>query len=159
MIVKPLYLTKYGVEKLKKELDFLTYTKRPENIKALAEARAHGDLSENAEYDAAKEAQSYTEKKINELADQLSRVRIIEDETFPDDNKIYIGSIVRLMNSNTEEEITYRLLSEYEADCSKNIISTTSPIGKALLGHEVGDMVKINVPSGVKEYEILDVTR
>ena len=93
------------------------------------------------------------------MIDILSRVRIIEDENIPDDNKIYIGSTVRLIDLNTDEEISYRLLSEYEADISNNIISTTSPIGRALLCHEIGDEIKINVPSGVKEYEILDVIR
>ena len=159
MIIKSVYLTKAGLERKKKELNYLKHTKRREVIKDLAEARAHGDLSENAEYDAAKEAQAHTERKIAELIDILSRVRIIEDENIPDDNKIYIGSTVRLIDLNTDEEISYRLLSEYEADISNNIISTTSPIGRALLGHKIGDEIKISVPSGVKEYEILDVIR
>ncbi|MGA1825336.1 MAG: transcription elongation factor GreA [bacterium] len=159
MKIKTVYLTRAGLAKKKRELDYLQHTKRREVIKDLAEARAHGDLSENAEYDAAKEAQAHTEKKIAELVDLLSRVRVIEDENIPDDNKIYIGSTVRLIDLNTDEEISYRLLSEYEADISNHIISTTSPIGKALLGHEIGDEIKITVPSGVKEYEIVDVSR
>ncbi|MGA1867059.1 MAG: transcription elongation factor GreA [bacterium] len=157
--MRSVYLTREGFNKIKKELDYLKHKKRREVIKDLAEARAHGDLSENAEYDAAKEAQAQTEGKIAELSDLISRTRIIEDENIPDDNKIYIGTTVRLVDLNTDEEISYRLLSEYEADISLNIISTTSPIGRALLGHEVGDEIKITVPSGTKEYEILEITR
>lgn len=159
MTIRSVYLTREGFNKIKKELDYLKHKKRREVIKDLAEARAHGDLSENAEYDAAKEAQAQTEGKIAELSDLISRTRIIEDENIPDDNKIYIGTTVRLVDLNTDEEISYRLLSEYEADISLNIISTTSPIGRALLGHEVGDEIKITVPSGTKEYEILEITR
>lgn len=154
----PTYLTREGYNKLKEELDYLKGPKRHEISKQIGEARAHGDISENAEYDAAKEAQAHTERRIVELEGKLANFRIIEDENFPDD-RVCIGATVTVIDIQTDEEITYTLVSQVEADYKKGKISTTAPVGKALLGHEVGDAVKIKTPKGLKKYEIVDITR
>ena len=158
MASQPIYFTREGYKKIKDEHTYLSNTKRREVSNAIGIARAHGDLKENAEYHAAKEEQGHVERRIAQLAGYLSHVRIIEDEKIPND-KIYIGSTVKLLNVDTDEEVQYTLLSEEEADISKGRISTTSPIGRGLLGHEEGEVVKIRVPSGVFEYEILEISR
>ena len=158
MAVQPVYLTRQGYKKIKEEHDYLSNTKRREISRAIETARAHGDIRENAEYHAAKEELSHNERRVSQLANHLSHVRIIEDEKIPND-KVYIGSVVTLLDVNSDEEIQYTLLSEEEADISQNRISTTSPVGRGLLGHEEGDQVTIRVPSGVREYEILEISR
>lgn len=158
MASQPIYLTREGYKKIKEEHEYLSNTKRREISKAIGVARAHGDLKENAEYHAAKEEQGHIEARIALLSNHLSHVRIIEDENIPND-KVYIGSVVSLLDVDTDEEIQYTLLSEEEADISQNRISTTSPIGRGLLGRGEGDMTKIRIPSGVKEYEILKISR
>ena len=158
MASQPIYLTRKGYKKIKDEHEYLSNTKRREISHAIGVARAHGDLKENAEYHAAKEEQAHVERRIAQLSNHLSHVRIIEDEKIPND-KVYIGSMVTLLDVNTDEEIQYTLLSEEEADISQNRISTTSPIGRGLLGRREGDQTTIRVPSGVKEYEILEITR
>ena len=155
---KETYLTRQGHQKLKQELDFLKGTRRKEVIQAIAEARAHGDISENAEYDAAKEAQGHLEKRIHQLEQTLSRVRIIEEENIPDD-KVYIGCKVLLEDLNNGRQLHYFLVSEDEADYSQRKISTTAPVGKALLGCCVGDEVDIKVPSGILKYRIVNISR
>ncbi len=152
------YLTRDGYNKLKKELEYLNGPKRIEISRQIGEARAHGDISENAEYDAAKEAQAHLERRIAELDGKLANVRIIEDENFPDD-KVYIGAYVKLADLQTETEVSYLLVSSEEADYKAGKISTSSPVGKALLGCEVGDVVKVKAPGGIKEYEILEISR
>ncbi len=152
------FLTQDGFEKLKNELDTLKTVKRREIAKSLEKARAMGDLSENAEYDAAKDAQAHLEKRIAELESKLSRARIIEHENIPTD-KVYIGAKVGLKDTDTEEEFQYCLVSASEADYASGKISIESPIGKALLGKKVGDTVEINVPAGVLTYLILSITR
>ena len=153
-----LFLTQEGYEKLKGKLDYLKTTKRREIAKQLEKARAMGDLSENAEYDAAKEAQAHCEKEIRELEDKLGRARIIEHENIPKD-KVYIGAKVKLRDEDSQEEMTYCLVSPPEADYALNKISIESPIGKALLGRKVDDLVPIKVPAGELTYRILDISR
>lgn len=155
---KPTYLTREGYNRLKEELDCLRGPKRREISLQIGEARAHGDITENAEYDAAKEAQAHLERRIAELENKLAHVRIIEDENFPDD-KVYIGAKVKLLDIQTDTEVCYLLVSPEEADYKEGKISTIAPVGKALLGHEVGDTVEVRTPGGLKEYEILEISR
>lgn len=149
-------LTPEGREKLVKELEFLKGEKRREVAKDLAEARAHGDLSENAEYDAAKEAQAKLEKKISEIEETLMRATIIDTSNMPKDQAV-IGATVTVKDMNTSEEFDYMLVSEEESDFESNKISVTSPVGEALMGHKVGEVVEIEVPAGILEYEIVKI--
>ncbi|MCD6261989.1 MAG: transcription elongation factor GreA [Deltaproteobacteria bacterium] len=149
-------ITKQGLEKLKAELKHLETVDRPKNIKDISEARAHGDLSENAEYDAAKERQSLIAARINELKNAIAKADVIEIDDGPTDRVVF-GSTVLLYNLKTDEEITYQLLGSYESDPENNKISVTSPLGQALIGKEEGDEVKISTPGGIQEYEILEI--
>ena len=158
MSINATYLTREGYKKLKDELQYLKGTKRREISAQIGEARAHGDISENAEYDAAKEAQGHVERRIAALEVKLARVKIIEDENLPDD-KVYIGARVKLYDCDADTEVCYLLVSAEEADFKEGKISTTAPVGRALLGREVGDSVKVKTPNGIKEYEILEITR
>ena len=151
-------LTREGEKKLHQELKHLKEVKRPEVIEAIAEARRKGDLSENAEYDAAKEAQHILETKIHQLEVKLRNVEIIDDRNI-DGDKAYIGAKVDLEDLSSGEEFHYILVDEYEADFSMRKISTVSPIGKSLLGKAVGDTVEITVPRGTLRYRIKDITR
>lgn len=151
-------LTRAGRDKICQELEVLKGEKRREIAKALAEARSHGDLSENAEYDAAKEAQAMNEKKIAELEDTLMRAQIIDDDAMPKDEAL-LGATVKVKDQKTGEEFDYMLVSEEESDFEANKISVTSPVGNALKGHKVGDVVEIKVPAGVIKYEITSITR
>ena len=151
-------LTREGRDKICKELDTLKGEKRREIAKALAEARAHGDLSENAEYDAAKEAQAMNEKRIAELEDTLARARIIDEKDIPKDEAL-LGATVTVKDTSSGEEFDYMLVSEEESDFMENKISVSSPVGKALLGHKVGDEVDIEVPAGTMTYTITRITR
>ncbi|MFH1691312.1 MAG: transcription elongation factor GreA [Candidatus Omnitrophota bacterium] len=153
-----IFLTQKGYEKLQADLEHLKTVKRREVARQLEKARLLGDLSENAEYDAAREAQAHLEKRIAELNDKLSRSRIIENENIPKD-KVYVGAQVKLRDEDTEEEMDYLLVSPPEADYAQNKISIESPIGKALIGHKVGTIVEINVPAGLLKYKILDINR
>lgn len=153
-----IFLTQKGFEKLKEELDALKGPRRREISAQIARARAMGDLSENAEYDAAREAQGHLEKKIHELEDKLSRARIIENENIATD-KVYVGATVDLRDEETGEEFRYAMVSPPEADYAQNKISIESPIGKALMGRSEGDAVKINVPAGELVYKILKISR
>lgn len=152
------YLTHEGYEKLRKELEYLQNTRRREISKAIGEARAHGDLSENAEYTYAKEAQGMNEKKIAELEDKLSRAKLIDENAMAKD-EILIGAKVKLKDLDSQEELEYTLVSEEEADYSSGKISVTSPVGEALIGHKENDSVKIKVPAGTLRYKILKITR
>jgi len=158
MGMNEIYLTQLGYEKLTEELDYLKTVKRREISQQIAKARAMGDLSENAEYDAAKEAQAHTEKKIQELEDKLSRARIIEHENISAD-KIYVGAKVRFLDKDTQEESEYLMVSPPEADYTQNKISIESPIGRALMGHKEGDIVEIKVPAGLLTYQIIHISR
>lgn len=152
------YLTKAGYEKLSTELERLQTVERRKISQAIGEARLQGDISENSEYDIAKEAQAHCEARIAELKEKLANVRIIENENIPSD-KIYIGAIVTLKDLDTGEEMKYILVSSEEADYHENKISIYSPIGKSLLGHKPGEKLEIDIPAGILKYEILKIER
>ncbi|MBI5217199.1 MAG: transcription elongation factor GreA [Ignavibacteriae bacterium] len=152
------YLTKERLRELERELQELKTKGRSELSQKIGEARSHGDLSENAEYDAAKEEQGLLELRISKMENTLARTRIIESKDLPND-KVYILSNVRLKDLRFGDEVTYLLVAPEEADFDANKISVTSPIGKGLMGKVKGDKVKITVPAGFLEYEILDITR
>ena len=156
--MEEIYLTKEGYQKLTEELEFLKTVRRRELSKAVGEARAHGDISENAEYDAAKEEQGLNEKRIAELEEKLSRGRILDDENIPKD-EVLIGATVRLKDLSTEEELEYTLVSEIEADYAQGKISITSPVGQGLLGHKENEIVEIRTPAGILRYKILKISR
>jgi len=153
-----IYLTPEGYEKLRKELEYMKKVKRREISKEIGKARDHGDISENADYDAAKEAQGFNEKKIAELEGKLSLARILDETNIPKDEAL-IGATVRLKDLESGEEIEYTLVSEMESDFSQGKISVTSPVGKGLLGHKAKETVEISVPAGVIKYKILKITR
>lgn len=152
------YLTKEGFEKLQKELERLKTVERVRISKAIGEARLLGDISENAEYDSAKDAQAHCEARIAELEEKLARVRIIENENIPKD-KAFIGAIVTLIDMDSEVEERYTLVSHEEANYDQGKISIQSPIGKALLGKSLNEVVSINVPAGVLKYKIIKIER
>ena len=152
------YLTKETLQQFKDELHHLRTAERARIAAEIAEARAHGDLSENAEYDAAKEAQGKLEARIAKMEQTLGNARIV-DETQIDASKAFILSTVRVKNHKSGTEQLFKLCSEQEADFSQGKISITSPIGKGLLGRSVGDTVEITVPAGHVKLEILDITR
>ena len=152
------YYTKDGLQKLNDELKELTTVQRPAITKEIADARDKGDLSENAEYHAAKEAQGHLESKIAKLNEVLSNARVI-DQSQMDTSKVLILSTVTLMNVETEAEMTYQLVAENEADLKAHKISVDSPIGKGLLGKKKGDIAKIKIPNGTMELEVLDITQ
>jgi len=153
-----IYLTRPGYEKLVNELERLKTTERRKLSKAIGEARLQGDLSENAEYDAAKEAQGHCEARIAELEGKLSDVRIIEDQNIPGD-KVYIGAIVSLKDLVSKEDIQYMLVSPEEASFEENKLSLFSPIGKGLLGKAEGEEVEVQAPAGTLKYKILKIER
>ncbi len=154
----PVYLTEEGLQKLKDELRFLKTTERRRIIREIADARAHGDLSENAEYHAAKDAQGLLEAKIAGLESTAQRARLL-DESLIDPSKAFVMSWVTVRNHSVGKEITYKLVSAQEADFTKKKISVDSPIGKALLGKSVGDVVEVKVPAGILKLEVLDLAR
>jgi transcription elongation factor GreA len=149
-------LTKESHEALQEELKRLIRIERPKVIQDIAEARAHGDLSENAEYDAAKNRQGFIEGRIQEINGKLARAYVV-DLTNMKPDKVVFGCTVTLYDTASEEEITYKIVGEDEADIKLGKISCTSPVGKALIGHKLDDSVKAFVPSGTKEYEIIDI--
>lgn len=151
------YLTQGGYDKLKAELEELKINGRREAARAISEARAQGDLSENAEYDAAKNAQGMLELKINELETVLANARVI-DESLLDDSKVAILSNVTIKNLKTGKEMTYKLVSETEADAKQMKISVTSPIGQGLLGKTKGEVAKITTPAGAMEFEVVNIS-
>jgi transcription elongation factor GreA len=155
---KPVYLTEEGLHDLKEELRFLKTKERARIADAIAEARAKGDISENAEYDAAKEEQGKLEARISKLEDTIARARLV-DEKNVDASKAYILSKVTVENVDSGAEQTYTLVSEQEADITENKISVDSPIGSGLLGKEKGDVVDISVPAGTVKLKITDISR
>ena len=150
-------LTISGLEKLKKELIFLKEKKRPEIVAAIAEARSHGDLKENAEYHAAKEQQSHSEGRIQEIEDLIARANVIDVTNMNNDGKVIFGSTVYLQNLDTNEKIEYKLVGKDEADLKNKLIFFQSPIGKGLIGKNKNDLVEVTTPSGIKNFEIIDV--
>ena len=146
-----------GAEKLREELAYIKGVKKHQIISAIEEARAHGDLSENAEYHAAKEDQGMNEARINMLEDKLARAEIIDTSSMNTD-KIVFGAKVELIDAETEKSVTYQIVGEDEADLSQGKISITSPIARALIGKEEGDEALVRAPGGEREYEIVSVS-
>lgn len=149
-------ITDQGYEKLEQEIKHLKYTERPNIIDAIATARELGDLSENAEYHSAREKQSFIEGKIVDLEDKYARAEVIDVNKFSG-SQVKFGATVTVIDDETEEEFTYQIVGEYEADISKKRISIISPMAKALMGKEVGDIIEVKSPAGEKNYEILKV--
>ena len=150
-------ITINGLEKLKEELIFLKEKKRPEIVAAIAEARSHGDLKENAEYHAAKEQQSHSEGRIEEINDVIARANVIDITKYTNDDKVIFGSTVYLENLDTNEKLEYKIVGKDEANLKKKLIYFKSPIGKGLIGKNKNDLVEINTPAGVKNFAIKDV--
>ncbi len=149
-------ITADGLEKLKEELRYLKKTEKPNNIKAIEVARAHGDLSENAEYHAAKEKQGFIAAKINELEAAIGQAEVIDVNEGPTDRVVF-GRTILLYDVQADKEITYQLVGPYESDPENGRISIKSPLGQGLIGREIGDEVKINIPRGVQEFEVLEI--
>tara|TARA_B100001769_G_scaffold248735_1_gene220594 strand:+ start:191 stop:667 length:477 start_codon:yes stop_codon:yes gene_type:complete len=152
---EPITIT--GLEKLKKELVFLKEKKRPEIVAAIAEARSHGDLKENAEYHAAKEQQSHNEGRIQEVEDLIARANVIDVTKINNEGKVIFGSTVYLKNLDTDEKIDYKLVGKDEANLEKKLIFFQSPIGKGLIGKNKNDLVEVSTPAGIKNFEIIEV--
>ena len=150
-------ITIQGLEKLKKELIFLKEKKRPEIVSAIAEARSHGDLKENAEYHAAKEQQSHSEGRIEQVNDIIARANVIDVTKINNDGKIIFGSTVYLENLDTGEKIEYKIVGKDEADLKNKLIYFQSPVGKGLIGKNKNDLVEIKTPAGIKNFKIKDV--
>ena len=150
-------MTVRGAEKLREELEYLKSDLRPKIIEAIAEARAHGDLKENAEYHAAREQQGFCEGRIQEIEAKLSNAQVIDITKMPNNGRVIFGATVRVLNVDSEEEQQYRIVGDDEADFKQNLISVNSPIARGLIGKEVDDVVVIRTPGGEVEYEILNV--
>lgn len=150
-------ITAGGYARMEAELKNLKSVERPAIIQAISEARAHGDLSENAEYHAAKEKQSFIEGRIKELEDKVSRADVIDIRALKSDS-VKFGATVKLADEDSEEKITYQIVSEYEADLKAGRISISAPLARALIGKKKGDFIEVNTPKGSKGYEVLDVT-
>lgn len=151
-------LTVVGAEKLKDELHRLKTVDRPRVIQAIAEARAHGDLSENAEYHAAKEQQSFIEGRIADVDSKLSNAQIIDPKTVNAEGRVVFGATVKLLDEDSGKEVTYQIVGDDEANIVGGMVSISSPIARSLIGKESGDSVEVRVPDGVRHYEILDVS-
>ena len=150
-------ITVAGLEKLKSELDELKNVKRPQIVAAIAEARSHGDLKENAEYHAAKEQQAQTESRVIEINDIIARANVIDITKIENNGNVIFGSTVTVQDLEINKKKTYKIVGKDEADISKNLIYFRSPIGKALIGKTVDDMVIVETPSGEKNFEILNI--
>ena len=150
-------ITLKGLENLKSELEDLKNVQRPKIVAAIAEARSHGDLKENAEYHAAKEQQGLIEGRVLTINDLIARANVIDVTKIDNDGKVIFGSTIKVQDLEANKEISYRLVGQDEADISKNLIFYKSPIGKALIGKNKGDLVNVNTPSGERNFEIKDV--
>ncbi|MGL4860790.1 MAG: transcription elongation factor GreA [Enterobacteriaceae bacterium] len=155
--MKQIPMTQVGAEKLREELEFLKSVRRPEIIAAIAEARAHGDLKENAEYHAAREQQGFCEGRINEIEGKLAHAQVIDVTRLPDNGKVVFGTTVSIENLESGDTFTYRIVGDDEADFKQDLISVNSPMARGLISKSAGDIVVIRTPSGDIEYEILDV--
>ncbi len=149
--------TKEGLEKLKTELEHLKQFERPKVIREIAEARAHGDLSENAEYSAAKEKQGFIEGRINELEDKTSRAQVIDPSESADHTQVRFGAWVTVAEEETGDAKTYRIVGDLEADLERGMVSLSSPIARALMGKREGDLIEVRAPKGTVEYTISEV--
>ena len=150
-------MTTRGAEMLREELKRLKTEDRPRIIQAIADAREHGDLKENAEYHAAREQQGFCEGRIKEIEAKLSNAQIIDVTKVPNQGKVIFGATVTLYNTSTEKEVRYRIVGDDEADIKQNLISVNSPIARALIGKQVDDVARVNTPSGEVEYEVVNV--
>ena len=150
-------ITVSGLQNLKSELEDLKNVQRPKIVEAIAEARSHGDLKENAEYHAAKEQQALIESRVIAINDIIARANVIDVTKIENNGKVIFGSTVKVQDLETNKEISYRLVGQDEADISKNLIFFKSPIGKSLIGKNKGDMVSVTTPSGERNFEILNV--
>ena len=150
-------ITREGYDRLWAEVQRLQQEERPRVIEAIAEARRHGDITENAEFEAAKERQALLEGKINDLYKKLSECEVVEPPKAPPERVVF-GSTVALENQDTGEEVRYRLVGPFESDLASGTISVTSPIGRAVIGKEVGDEVQVRAPGGVKRFEVIDIS-
>ncbi|KAA6208669.1 transcription elongation factor GreA [Avibacterium paragallinarum] len=150
-------MTVRGAEQLKEELEFLKNIRRPEIIKAIAEAREHGDLKENAEYHAAREQQGFCEGRIQEIEGKLANSQIIDVTKIPNNGRVIFGATIVLLNVNTDEEVSYQIVGDDEADIKQGLISVNSPIARGLIGKEIDDSVTISTPGGMVEFEIISV--
>jgi transcription elongation factor GreA len=149
-------ITTEGYQKLKAEIDNLKNVERPKVIKQIAEAREHGDLKENAEYHSAKDKQGFIEAQIADLEKKFSRAEVIDVSKISGD-KVQFGATVRLENLDSEKKVTYKIVSEFEANIDDGLISSTAPVGRALIGKRIGDEVEIKIPNGIINYEILEI--
>jgi len=150
-------MTVRGAEQLREELDYLKSVKRPQIIEAIAEARAHGDLKENAEYHAAREQQGFCEGRIKEIESKLANAQVIDVTKLANNGKVVFGATVTLFNTATDNEVSYRIVGDDEADIKQNQISVNSPIARALIGKEVDDVAVVITPGGEVEYEVVEV--
>ena len=151
-------ITTRGADALKDELKQLKTVARPQVVAAISEAREHGDLKENAEYHAAREQQSFIEGRIQELEGTLSQSQIIDPASLPQDGRVVFGVTVTLLNIDTDAEVKYQIVGDYESDIKLNRISVSSPIARALIGKEIDDVVTVQAPSGNIDYEIIDIS-
>ncbi len=150
-------VTSTGADRLKEELNILKTVTRPQIVEAIATAREHGDLKENAEYHAAREQQSFAEGRIQELESVLSIAQIIDVTTLGVEGRVVFGATVELEDLDTEETVTYQIVGDIEADIKLNLIAVSSPIARALIGKEDGDVATVKAPAGIREYEIVDI--
>jgi transcription elongation factor GreA len=150
-------MTPRGHQIVQEELRRHKEVLRPENVRAIEEARAHGDISENAEFEAAKERQAQIEGRIIELENRLAMSEVIDITAIPKSDRVIFGATVHLLDTATDEEVTYRIVSEEEADARRGLITPTSPLGRALIGLSAGDEARVQTPRGVREFEILEV--
>lgn len=150
-------MTVLGAEKLRQELEFLKTVQRPHIVQAIAEAREHGDLKENAEYHAAREQQGFCEGRIMEIEAKLSKCQIIDVTKFPNNGRVIFGATVTVIKCDTDEEITYRIVGDDEADIKSGLLSINSPIARGLVGKELDDVVTITTPAGKVDFEITKV--
>ncbi|MFW5970200.1 MAG: transcription elongation factor GreA [Halofilum sp. (in: g-proteobacteria)] len=150
-------ITARGAAKMREELDRLKSVDRPQVIEAIAEARAHGDLKENAEYHAAREQQGFIEGRINELEEKLSNAEVIDVGTLAGKDKVVFGATVELLDLDTEDEVTYQIVGDGEASIESGLISISSPIARALIGKREGDVAEVDAPGGRREYEVVGI--
>jgi len=155
--LEKLPMTKEGFAKLQEEVDRLRRVERPQALQAMNEAAAHGDISDNADYRVAKERRDYVESRIKELDDRLARAQVIDTRDLATD-KVVFGCTVLLGETEADRQVKYRIVGAHEADIRAGRISIHSPVGKALIGHRLGDIIQVSVPSGTKEYEILEIS-
>jgi len=155
--MKQIPMTLFGAEQLREELEYLKGVRRPKIIADIATAREHGDLKENAEYHAAREQQGFCEGRIKDIEAKLSNAQVIDITRMPNNGRVIFGSPVRVLNLDTDEEQTYRIVGDDEADFKKNLISVNSPMARGLIGKEQDDVVTIRTPGGEVEYEIIKV--